>query len=167
MTAQGLDFNLSAELVRDLRQWRGRAVVAGAAGLLLSVLGAFIGPNGQFFRSYLWSYVFLVGLGLGSMAWLMLQYLTGGAWGVVIRRPAEAAARTLPLLALLFIPIAIGIPSLYRWSHSDIVAADAVLKHKAPYLNVPFFLIRAAVYYAGWILLSTLLNRWSADEDRG
>ena len=66
------------------------------------------------------------------MAWLMLQYLTGGAWGVVIRRPAEAAARTIPLLALLFIPIAIGIPSLYHWSHPDMVAADPVLQHKQP-----------------------------------
>ena len=167
MTAEAVDFNISPELQRDIRQWRGRAVVVGAVGLLLTVLGAFIGPNGQFFRSYLWSYVFLVGLGLGSMAWLMLQYLTGGAWGVVIRRPAEAAARTLPLLALMFIPIVIGIPSLYRWSHADFAAADEVLKHKQTYLNVPFFLIRAAVYFGVWILISVLLNRWSAEEDRG
>ena len=79
------------------------------------------------------------------MAWLMLQYLTGGAWGVVIRRPAEAAARTLPLLALLFVPIVFGIPSLYPWSHADVVATDAILKHKQVYLNIPFFLVRAAV----------------------
>ena len=65
------------------------------------------------------------------MAWLMLQYLTGGAWGVVIRRPAEAAARTLPLVALMFLPMLIGIPNLYQWSHPSIVAADPVLRHKA------------------------------------
>jgi hypothetical protein len=167
MMAQAVDFSISPRLLSDIRQWRGRALAVGAAGLLLSVLGAFVGPNGQFFRSYLWSYIFVVGLAVGPMAWLMLQYLTGGAWGVVIRRPAEAAARTIPLVALLFLPIAFGIPSLYTWSHSDLVAADAVLQYKHPYLNVPFFLIRTAVYFGGWILLSTLLNRWSADEDRG
>ena len=165
MTAQGYDFRIGADLARDLRQWRGRALAAGILGALACLAGFFI-DHDQFYRSYLWAYVFIVGIALGSMAWLMLQYLTGGAWGVVIRRPAEAAARTIPLLALLFIPVAIGIPSLYRWSHADIVAADEVLRHKQPYLNVPFFLIRAAAYFAGWILLEVLLNRWSADEDR-
>jgi hypothetical protein len=167
MMAQAVDSTIGPQLQADIRQRRSRAAMIGAAGLLLTILGAFIGPSGQFFRSYLWSYVFCVGLSLGCLSWLMLQYLTGGAWGVVIRRPAEAAARTLPLLLLLFIPIAIGIPSLYGWSHSDVVAADAVLKHKQIYLNVPFFLIRTAVYFAGWIGLSLLLNRWSAEEDAG
>ena len=91
----------------------------------------------------------------------MLQYLTGGAWGVVIRRPCEAAARTLPLVALMFVPIVIGIPNLYPWSHAKVVAADEILRHKQVYLNVPFFLTRAAIYFAGWILLSWLFNRWS------
>src|SRR5206468_11983587 len=141
MMAQTIDFGVSTELKQDLGVWRRRALIAAIAGLAASAVGAFLDPA-QFFRSYLWSYMFIVGLSLGCLAWLMLQYLSGGAWGVVIRRPAEAAARTLPLLLLLFIPIAIGIPSLYRWSHSDIVAADAVLKHKQTYLNVPFFLIR-------------------------
>jgi hypothetical protein len=165
VTAQGLDFNISQELLGDLKQWRMRALIAGAAGAILCVVGLFINPF-QFYRSYLWSYMFVVGLGLGSLAWLMLQYLTGGAWGVVIRRPAEAAARTLPLLALMFVPIAIGIPNLYEWSHAAKVAADPILKHKQPYLNVPFFLIRAAVYFAGWIFLSWFMNRWSEREDR-
>jgi MFS family permease len=80
---------------------------------------------------------------------------------VVIRRPCEAAARTLPLVALMFVPIAIGIPNLYPWSHAKVVAADEILKHKQVYLNAPFFLTRAAVYFAGWILLSWLFNRWS------
>jgi len=108
----------------------------------------------------------IVGLSLGSLAWLMLQYLTGGAWGVVIRRPCEAAARTLPLVAVMFLPIVIGIPNLYMWSHADKVAADEVLRHKHVYLNVPFFLVRSVAYFAGWMLLSWLLNRWSAREDR-
>ena len=152
-------------LENDLKLWRSGALAAGIAGAVLCAIGFFISPF-QFYRSYLWSYLFIVGLSVGSLAWLMLQYLTGGAWGVVIRRPCEAAARTLPLVALMFVPIAIGIPNLYPWSHAKIVAADEVLRHKQVYLNVPFFLIRAAVYFGGWILLSWLFNRWSAREDR-
>ena len=166
MTAPSLDFNPSTELRQDFRQWRTRALAAGVVGLVLTVAGLFLVSPNQFYRSYLWSYVFYLGVSLGSMAWLMLQYLTGGAWGVVIRRPAEAAARTLPLLVVLFVPIVIGIPNLYRWSHANFVAADEILRHKQSYLNVPFFLIRAAAYFVGWNFLAWYLNRWSAVEDR-
>jgi len=165
MTAQVMDFDASTELQADLKRWRSGALAAGIAGAVLCAIGFFISPF-QFYRSYLWFYVFIAGVSVGSLAWLMLQYLTGGAWGVVIRRPCEAAARTLPLVALMFVPIVIGIPNLYSWSHAKVVAADEILQHKQVYLNVPFFLIRAAVYFAGWILLSRLLNRWSAREDR-
>src|SRR5450432_2159462 len=128
MTARALDFNLSAELKADLKQWRTRAAAVGIAGALLSAIGFFVaGPN-QFYRSYLWAYLLVVALGLGPLAWLMLQYVTGGAWGVVIRRPCEAAARTLPLVAAMFVPILIGIPNLYKWSHAQEVAKSAMLQ---------------------------------------
>ncbi len=165
MTAQGYDFGIGADLARDLRQWRGRSLAAGITGAAACLAGFFI-DHDQFYRSYLWAYVFIVGVALGSMAWLMLQYLTGGAWGVVIRRPAEAAARTLPLVALMFIPVAIGIPNLYPWAHAAAVRADPILKHKTTYLNVPFFLIRTVVYLGIWNLIGWLLNRYSAREDR-
>lgn len=164
MIAQAFDFNISSEMLAGIRQWRTRAGIVGILGVIALIAGWVLSPA-QFYRSYLWSYIFYVGLSLGCLAWLMCQYHSGGAWGVVIRRPAEAATRTLPLLALLFIPIAIGIPSLYQWPHADIVARDAILKNKQVYLNVPFFLIRAAVYFAGWIYLSWYLNRWSVRED--
>ncbi len=165
MIAQAFNFNVSDELRAAIRQWRTRAGIVGVLGVIALIAGWVLFPV-QFYRSYLWSYTFYLGLSLGCLAWLMCQYQSGGAWGVVIRRPAEAAARTLPLLALLFIPIAIGIPSLYGWSHSDIVARDPVLQHKHVYLNVPFFLIRAVAYFAGWNFLGWFLNRWSAREDR-
>ncbi len=165
MTAPAMDFGISAELRGDMRQWRSRALIAGVAGTVLCLIGFLVSPF-QFYRSYLWAYVFYVGLAVGSMAWLMLQYLTGGAWGLVIRRPCEAAARTLPLIALMFLPVLIGIPNLYQWSHGNLVAADEILKHKQIYLNVPFFLIRAALYFGGWWLCSWYLNRWSLAEDR-
>jgi hypothetical protein len=109
--------------------------------------------------------MFIIGLTIGSLAWLMLQYVTGGAWGLVIRRSCEAATRTLPLVLLMFIPIVIGINNLYPWAHAAKVAADPLLQHKAPYLNVPFFLGRAAFYFAGWMFLSWWFNRWSLKED--
>jgi hypothetical protein len=165
MMAQMIDFNVSPELRTDLRKWRTRSLIAGLLGAALCAVGLVVSPF-QFYRSYLWSYLFVVSASLGSMSWLMLQYLTGGAWGVVVRRPCEAAARTLPLVAVMFLPILIGIPNLYEWAHRDLVAKSPVLLHKQPYLNVPFFLIRTGVYFAGWLLLSWLLNRWSADEDR-
>jgi hypothetical protein len=164
MTEAAVDLQVSPELRADLRRWRTRAALVGAAGAALCAAGFFVSPS-QFYRSYLWSYLFVVGLSAGSLAWLMLQYLTGGAWGVVIRRPCEAAARTLPLVALMFVPIFIGIPSLYQWSHPQIAAADEAIRHKHAYLNVPFFAIRAAFYLGGWYLIGWLLNRWSARED--
>jgi hypothetical protein len=164
MTAQAYDFRVSSELGRDLKQWRSRALMAGILGAVLCLIGFFL-DHDQFYRSYLWSYVFIVGVSVGSMAWLMLQYLTGGAWGVVIRRPAEAAVRTLPLVALMFVPVIIGIPNLYKWAHAAIVNADPVLKHKSSYLNVPFFIGRAVVYLGMWNLIGFLLNKWSARED--
>jgi hypothetical protein len=164
MTAQALDFNVSAELHQDIARWRTRARGLGVAGAVLCVAG-FFGSPFQFYRSYLWAYLYVVALSVGPLAWLMLQYLTGGNWGVVIRRPCEAAARTLPLVALMFLPILIGIPNLYQWSHAAKVLADPALQHKHPYLNVPFFLARTAFYFGGWMLLSTLFNRWSARED--
>ncbi|HWC97469.1 MAG TPA: hypothetical protein VG456_11980 [Candidatus Sulfopaludibacter sp.] len=166
MMAQTVNFNIPADLAGNLKQWRNRVGAVGAISLAITAFGAFLAPQGQFFRSYLWSYVLFLGISLGCLAWLMVQYLTGGAWGVAIRRPAEAAVKTLPLMALLFVPIVIGIPTLYSWSHPNIVAADEVLKHKSLYLNFPFFLGRAVVYFLGWIFCSWFLTRWSDVEDR-
>jgi hypothetical protein len=165
MIAQSIDFNVSQELRQNIAAWRQRSLIAGVIGLAGCAAGAFLAPD-QFFRSYLWSYMFIVGLSLGCLAWLMLQYLSGGAWGMVIRRPAEAAARLIPYVAVLFLPIALGMPYLYEWTHADIVAKDEILRHKAPYLNLPFFFGRAALYFAGWMLLSYVLNKRSAEQDR-
>ncbi|MBV8731779.1 MAG: hypothetical protein JO336_18380, partial [Acidobacteriia bacterium] len=150
MTAAALDFSVSTELRDTIRSWRTRFLALGIVGVILLAIGWLTSPA-QFYRSYLWGYVYVLGIAAGSMAWLMMQYLTGGAWGVSIRRPAEAAARTLPLLLVLFIPIAIGYSSLYPWAHPDIVNADPVLKHKQVYLNFPFWILRAAVILGGWV----------------
>lgn len=165
MMANAVDYRITPQLRSDLRQWRTRALIAGVLGSVVSAAGFFIAGPTPFYRSYLWSFMFVVALTLGPMAWLMLQYVTGGAWGLVIRRSCEAATRTLPLVLAMFLPVVIGINNLYPWAHAKLVAADPLLKHKAPYLNVPFFLGRAAFYFAGWMFLSWWFNRWSLKED--
>jgi len=153
----------------EVDQFQRRALVVGIAGVAICVLGAFFNSE-QFFRSYLLAYVFWVGIALGCFAILMLQHMSGGAWGLVIRRVLESATRTFPLLAVLFIPIAIGVRSIYIWAGPHAgegnEALQHALDHKAPYLNVPFFIGRAVFYFAIWILLSYLLNKWSLEQDR-
>jgi hypothetical protein len=119
----------------------------------------------QLFRSYLIAYLFWLGIALGCLPLLMLHHLVGGRWGFVLRRIFEAGTRTLPLMLLLFVPLIFGIHSLYEWSHPEIVARDAVLQAKRSYLNVPFFIIRAVIYFGAWMIVSYFLNRWSAEQD--
>jgi hypothetical protein len=119
----------------------------------------------QFFRSYLIAYLFWIGIALGCLPLLMLHHLVGGNWGFVIRRILEAGTRTLLLMVLLFTPVLVGVHSLYEWSHPDVVARDEVLQAKQLYLNVPFFIVRAAVCFLAWIVFAFFLNRWSAEQD--
>ena len=140
------------------------ALIAGVVSLGICVAGGLASPA-QFFRSYLVAYMFFFGIGIGSMAILMIHHITGGAWGAVIRRLLESGTRTLPLMALLFLPLVFGMHELYEWTHPEIVAHDPTLQHKAPYLNIPFFLVRAAFYFCVWLVLMRYLNRWSLEQD--
>lgn len=104
---------------------------------------------------------------MGSLALLMLQHLTGGGWGLVIRRVLEAATRTLPLMLALFIPVLAGAKWLYPWTHPEEIATHPSLAEKVDkYLNLPFFTARAALYFAIWLVLAFYLNRWSLQQDR-
>lgn len=143
------------------RRWQRQLLLVGIASLCLCAIGAAFDVQ-QFFRSYLLGFFSWLGIALGSLAILMLHNLTGGAWGLTLRPLFEAATRTLPLLAVLFLPIAFGLDQIYPWSNMD----RADLGAKAAYLNVPFFLARAVGYFAIWIGLALLLNRWSAAHDR-
>ena len=82
---------------------------------MLCALGVFFNP-GHFFRAWLTAYLLFLGIALGSMALAMIQHLSGGSWGI-FRRVFEASSRTLPLLALLFLPVVLGMGSLYTWTH--------------------------------------------------
>jgi hypothetical protein len=142
-----------------IKRWRSSCLAAGLAGVVLCVIGAAAGRE-QFFRSYLPSYLFWFGMGTGCLGVLMLHHVTGGAWGDIIRPMLEAGAMTMPLLALLFVPVLLGLPVLYPWARPG-AAGDALFRHRAVYMNVPFFLIRAAASFALWGALAVFLRRWS------
>ena len=149
----------------DLSRLQTRALIVGAVGFVLLLIGAFINRQ-EFFQSYLIGFAFWTGISVGSLALLMLQHLTGGGWGFVIRRILEASTRTIPLVVALFIPIIIGAHSLYEWTHSDVLEANKVIRFKTPYLNLSFFTVRAVVYLGAWFLLAFFFNKWSLQQDR-
>jgi hypothetical protein len=155
----------SAELRPYFDRLQKRAFIVGGLGLVVLAVSALVDPH-QFFRSYLLGFLFCMGLPLGSLAILMLHHLAGGTWGYAIRRLLEAAARTAPLVLLFFVPVLLGMHELYEWTHAEAVAGDPVLQQKSGYLNLPFFLARAACYFAIWLTLSYLLNKWSLQQDQ-
>lgn len=149
----------------DVPKLRRTALLVAAAGVLLCLLGLFLNRE-QLFRSWLFAHQFVLGLALGGLGMLLIHYLMGGQWGILVERAFAAMARTLPLLALLFIPLAFGMRAVYAWADPAELAAHPALQAKAPYLNVQFFWIRAAVYFAVWIGFAWLLTGWSLRRDR-
>src|SRR5215467_12286130 len=157
----------AGELIPELERYQLPLIAAGVSGVIVAATAAALtGDATQFYQSYLIGYMLCLGVTLGCLALGMMHQLTGGAWGVVLRRPIGAAARVLPLLTLLFLPILLGMSHLYIWTHADVVAADEVLQHKRLYLNTPFFIARAALYFLVWNGISYFLNRWSLEQDR-
>jgi hypothetical protein len=139
-------------------------LVIGAIGLAGCVIGWITTPR-EFFVAFLFGHFFFLGLSLGSLGLLMIHHLTGGRWGYAVRRFLESAAGNLPLLALLFIPIFFGLPYLYPWTNSSLVAASDALRQKQFYLNTPGFVIRTAIVFGVWIVIARLLLNWSAEQD--
>jgi hypothetical protein len=149
----------------DLKALRGRFLIAGTAALALTVVGAFV-QSQQFFRSYLVAFLFWIGIPLGCWGLLMLHHLVGGRWGFMIQRPLEAAARTFPVMALLFVPLVFGLREIYPWAVPGAAETDHLIQEKSAYLNTPFFLARTIFYFAVWIGFGYLLHRWSLEQDR-
>ena len=151
--------------IPELAGIQRRLLLIGGGGALVSLLGLFLNTT-QFLQSYLMAYMLYLGVTLGCLALGMVHQLSGGAWGVLIRRPIGAATRVLPIMTLLFLPIALGMHRLYVWTDAARVAHDEALQHKHLYLNTPFFLVRAATYFLAWNTLTWRLNAWSLEQDR-
>lgn len=147
------------------------ALGVGLLALVAAIVIAFMGGENaqqQFFRSYLFAWIAIVGLAIGSLAILCIQYLSGGDWGVLLRRNMEAGVRTLPLVALAFIPIGLGMHELYEWSHADAVARDPILQWKRPFLNPQMFWGFSIAFLTIWSAIGWYLTRLARDyEDSG
>ena len=148
---------------QSLTLWFNRVQrIAGAIGvifLIAALVGAALGPA-EFFQAYLLAYFFWLGMALGCLVVAMLHQLSGGMWGAVMIRFLEAGMSTLPVLMVLFAPIIAGMFYLYPWTR-----ADQLLQRQSLYLNIPFFLIRALVYFIVWISIAYFLRRWSLERD--
>jgi hypothetical protein len=157
--------NLPEAIQSQLERGQRIALLWGVAGIVLCVPFA-IHSRAQFFHSYLFAFVFWVMIPVGCVAILMMHHLTGGWWGYPIRRLLEAGTRTFALMGILFIPLFFGLSHLYPWARSEEVNADPILQYKRPYMNPGFFTVRTVIYFAIWLLLAFLLNRWSEEQDR-
>lgn len=156
---------MNTALREKLEASRRFALPIGAAFLVLSMVLGFLGFFGNFFQSYLYSYLFWIGLSAGCLVLLLVIQMAGGSWGAMIRRPLEAGAMTIPLMALAFFPILVGMGQLYPWTSADYLEHYPIVAAKTGYLNVSFFIIRALIYFAIWSVLAYFLYQWSSKED--
>ena len=147
--------------------WNRIPVIGAGCALLGAAACALLGASNpkQFFFSWLVSFLFFLSLALGGLFFVLIQYATQGGWGIVLRRIGETIFALLPVMAVLFLPLLLGLRDLYSWAVPGAAEHDALLRWKAPYLNVPFFLIRAAVYFAVWSFMALLYYRGSRGQD--
>ena len=150
--------------VADLAPVGRRALVVGALFAAVSAAGLIANPA-AFYRSYLVAFCLVLGVALGSLAISALHHMTGGAWGLVIRRILEASSRTLPLVALFAIPLLFGLKYVYPWADPARVAADEILRHRAVYMNPAGVIVRLAVCLAVWTFFALALSRLSKRQD--
>lgn len=136
----------------------------GALGLAFCCVGWALDRH-PFFISYLFAFLFWTCLSLGCFYGGMIHYLTGGRWGAPARRFLEAGYMTLPLMALLLIPVFFGLRELYPWARPAAVAADKILRQREVYENPTLFIVRAVVFFAIWIFIAWRLRTWSLRQD--
>jgi hypothetical protein len=172
-TAPAYQLDLTAPpVVKKIGQ---RSLIVGIVFGIVALVLAFFRPD-EFYRAYLLGFMCWLGVALGSMAIVMIRHLTGGGWGMVIRRILGAAMRTLPALAVLFIPLIICVAQhrVYPWAMpldqiQDAHIREHLAKHsfiKGAYLNFTGYLVRGIIYFAIWNVLSFLLSMWSRQTDR-
>lgn len=149
----------------DLNRLRTIALGAGGIGLIVWAVGLYLDPE-QALLSWLLGFIFWGGIAIGSIGVLVLQYLTGGAWGVVIRRIAEAASRTLPLVMVLFVPLVIGVLTHTVYEFTHLPANDYTVKHRGWFMAPESWVLRSAIYFALFGVMAYLLNKWSGEQDK-
>lgn len=135
-----------------------------AMGILILAMSFVFTPQRAFF-DYLWIYLFLVSIAIGSLALVALEYLVGATWSTPFRRVTENLASLTPILIILVIPLFFGLHDLFHWTHAEAVEGDAVLTSKAPYLNIQFFAIRTAFCLLLWYIFYFFITGNSKKQD--
>ena len=148
----------------ELRSVGGRALAVGAVAAAATAAGAFLDADG-FFRAYLVAWLLWLTVATGSLGLLLIHHLSGGRWGLALRRPMEAAARTMPVVGVLALPLFFGLDRLFIWADHARVESEHILHHKAAYLNPVAFTARSVVALALFSLFAFLLARRSAAQD--
>jgi|WetSurSiteA1Bulk_404760.scaffolds.fasta_scaffold11594_2 hypothetical protein len=135
-----------------------------AVGVILGVAAFFV-DHSRAVYNYLIAFAFMISVGVGALFLIALEYIVGADWSVPIRRVVEFFAATIPLLAILVIPLLLNVGELFHWSHPEAVAEDKILNAKAPYLNVTFFIVRVFVLIGLWSLFYFFFVRNSKKQD--
>ncbi|MBV9470889.1 MAG: hypothetical protein JO316_09300 [Abitibacteriaceae bacterium] len=160
----------TSQMAPQIAKLRSTGTIIAVVGLVLTGLSVAMGASAQgfwsrFWASYLMSYVFWLGITVGSLALLLVHNVVGGGWGFVLRRFLEAASRLLPVMAVLYIPIIIGYPQIYAWARPDEVAHDKVLQGQTWWMTPAFVIARVVIMFASWIAISTIINSRYAKLD--
>jgi hypothetical protein len=145
-----------------------RLPMIGSAVAVLGIAGcAILGPGNpkQFYFSWLVSFLYFLTLALGGLFFVLIQYASQGSWGIVVRRIGETVFATMPVLAVLFVPVLFGLHDLYSWSVPGAADHDALLQWKSPFLNVRFFVIRAVIYFLSWSTIALVYYSRSRSQD--
>ena len=150
---------------KEMNRFRSLALGIGGIATLAWAVGTYFNPE-QGLRSWLLGFIFWAGIAIGGLGILMLQYLTGGAWGIAIRRIVEAAARTMPLIAVLFIPLAIGVYTHAFMEFTHLPPDDHAMEARGVFMAPWFWIVRSFIYFALWGLMIYILNRWSVAQDK-
>jgi hypothetical protein len=147
--------------------WNRMPIAGAVAAVLGAVVCAILGAGNpkQFFFSWLVAFLFFLSLALVGLFFVLIQYASQGSWGIVVRRIGETIFATIPVMAALFVPLLLGLHDLYSWTVPGAADHDALLRWKAPFLNVPFFLVRAALYFGCWSFIALLYFRGSRGQD--
>lgn len=135
-----------------------------AVGVLSFAFG-FIFDAERAWANYLLTNYYFVSLAIGAAFFGAIQYITQSGWSAMFKRVPEAMVAYLPFAAVFFLLMYFGMHSIFEWTHQEVVQHDHLLQYKSPYLNEAFFFIRVVVFFGAWIIMSTVLRKFSLKED--
>jgi hypothetical protein len=151
------------------RGMAGRTLIAAALGWVALGVGFAVDPR-RALHAYLAAYIWALTLALGALIFLVIVNAMNATWPVAVRRLAEQVTGTLPVFVVLFVPIFVGLSSLYPWMTPEQFTDPHVhrlVMHRCAYYNVPFFVVRWVIAFALWIALAAMFRRWSLRQESG